>query len=304
MSVLGGVIAPGFFSNPIVQTALVVGGVVAVVSGLVGVFTVIRGQSFTTEAISDVGATGGSGAYLVGVSALAGFVAAAVVSAGVIEMIGLRRPRGRDIATGIVLGAALGFAALFLYFDTTHTSTTGASITILFGSIFVISSSVVPTIVGLSALVLAIVVVFYRRLLLTALDSDLAAARGVSARWVGLGYLLALSLSVALSAITIGAVLGVALVVGPAATALHLTKRPGFAFALSGLIGLVAVWVGILLAYDSYYWPPVGRGWPVSFLVVALIFSFYVSVHVATQHAFKKKRHIETDDGESGPVCH
>lgn len=302
--VFAGIFEPGFFSNSIVQSALVVGGVVALVSGVIGVFTVVRGQSFTTEAVSDVGATGGSGAYLIGASALAGFVAAAVVAAGVIEIIGLRRPRGRDIATGIVLGAALGFAALFLYFDTTHTSTTGASITILFGSIFAISSSLIPTIIGLCALVVGIVVVLYRRLLLTALDPELAAARGVSARSVGIGYLLALSLAVALSAITIGAALGVALVVGPAATALHLTKRPGVAFALSGLIGIAAVWTGILLAYDSYYWPPVGRGWPVSFLVVALIFTFYVVTHIATHHIARRPAHVDVEESVPDIVCH
>ncbi len=43
------------------------------------------------------------------------------------ELIGVQRPRGRDLATGIVLGAALGLAALFLYLDTTSSNTTGAT---------------------------------------------------------------------------------------------------------------------------------------------------------------------------------
>ena len=41
--------------------------------------------------------------------------------------------------------------------------------------------------------------------------------------------------------------------------------------AAAALIGTAATWLGILLAYDSYYWPPGGRGWPVSFFVVALV---------------------------------
>jgi zinc/manganese transport system permease protein len=36
------------------------------------------------------------------------------------------------------------------------------------------------------------------------------------------------------------------------------------------------VWTGVALAYESYYWPPVGHGWPVSFFVVTLIFLFYL----------------------------
>jgi len=106
-------IEPGFFSNTPVQTALLVGGVVAVVSGIVGTFTVMRGQSFAGHSLADIGTAGGSASFLLGISPLFGFVAMNLMAAGVMEWIGIRRPRGRDLATGIVLGAALGLAALF-----------------------------------------------------------------------------------------------------------------------------------------------------------------------------------------------
>ena len=64
--------APGFFSNAPVHVALTVGGIVAVVSSVVGVFTVIRGQSFAGHALSDIGTAGGSGAFLVGIPPSAG----------------------------------------------------------------------------------------------------------------------------------------------------------------------------------------------------------------------------------------
>ncbi len=64
------------------------------------------------------------------------------------DMIGIRRPRGRDLATGIVRGAGLGLAALFLFWDTTHTSTTGAAVTVLFGSMFTLSPAVVPLVIA------------------------------------------------------------------------------------------------------------------------------------------------------------
>jgi zinc/manganese transport system permease protein len=243
---------------------------------VVGVFTVIRGQSFAGHALADLGATGGSGAFLLGVSQLWGFVFIAAVAAGAIELVGLRRPRGGDLATGVVLGAGLGLAALFLYLDTTSSNTTGASITILFGSIFSIDSSLVPVIAGLSAVSLGTVLLLYRMLLFTSLSPDMAAARAVPVRAVGVGYLVALALAVSLSAMTIGAVLSTALLIGPAACALRLTKRPGLALAVAAVIGVVVTWVSVVLAYDSYYWPPGGRGWPVSFFVVALIFTVYL----------------------------
>ena len=88
-------------------------------------------------------------------------------------------------------------------------------------------------------------------------------------------HLLTLALAVSLSAMTVGAILSTALLIGPAATALRLAKRPGVAMALAALIGLGTTWGGILLAYNSFYWTP-GHGWPVSFFVVTLIFVAYL----------------------------
>ena len=278
--ILRWVFEPGLFGSAAVGVAVLVGGAVAVVSGMVGVLTVIRGQSFAGHALADVGAAGGSGAFLIGLNPLWGFVGVAVVAAGIMESVGVRRPRGRDLATGIVLGAGLGLAALFLYWDTTWSNTTGASMTVLFGSMFVIDGSTVPVVIGFSVFVLAVVVLQYRMLLLSSLHPDLAAARGVPVRLVGIGHLAALAVTVSLSAMTIGAVLSTALLVGPAATALRLTKRPGWAMAVSAAIAVAATWLGILLAYDSYYWPPLQRGWPVSFFVVVLVFAAYLLTHL------------------------
>ena len=282
--ILRWVFEPGLFGSDAVRVAVLVGGAVAVVSGMVGVLTVIRGQSFAGHALADVGAAGGSGAFLIGLNPLWGFVGVAVVAAGIMESVGVRRPRGRDLATGIVLGAGLGLAALFLYWDTTWSNTTGASMTVLFGSMFAISGSMLPVVTGFSVFVLALVVLLYRMLLLSSVHPDLAAARGVPVRLVGVGYLVALAVAVSLSAMTIGAVLSTALLIGPAAAALRLTRRPGWAMAVASAIGLGATWLGILLAYDSYYWPPANRGWPVSFFVVVLVFLCYLLTHPSARN--------------------
>ena len=61
----------------------------------------------------------GSAAFYFGFSPLAGFIGGGVIGAGAMEVVGVQRVRSRDLATGIVLGAATGLAALFLYLDTT-----------------------------------------------------------------------------------------------------------------------------------------------------------------------------------------
>ena len=288
--VLRALFAPGFFASDPVHAALVVGAVVALVTGVVGVFTVIRGQAFAGHALGEVGSAGGSAAFLGGANPLWGFMGIAIVAAGLIELLGLHRPRARDVATGLVLGAGLGLAALFLYLDATSSSTTGVTVTILFGSLFAVSQQMLPSIVALSAVSLLVLAVCYRMLLLSSLSPDLAAARGVPVRAIGIAYLVIMAVAVSLAAETIGAILATALVVGPPATALRLTKRPGGALVLAGLIGVAAVWLGIVLAYDSYYWPPAGHGWPVSFFVVALVFLFYLVAGALTGIAQARRR--------------
>jgi zinc/manganese transport system permease protein len=273
---LRAIVEPGFFSSSPVQVAAVIGAIVALVSGGVGVFTVIRGQAFAGEALGDLGAAGGSSAYLVGIAPLWGFMGVAVAAAGVMELIGIQRARGRDLATGIVLGAGFGLAALFLYLGTTYHSTTGATITILFGSIFALSPTMIPSVVAFAVIALGVVVVLYRPLLLSSVSPELAAARGIPTRLVGGLYLFVMAVAVALSALTIGAILSTALLVGPAATALRLSARPGRAILTAALVGIASMWLGILLAYDSYYWPPHRHGWPVSFFVVTLILVAYL----------------------------
>jgi zinc/manganese transport system permease protein len=270
------VFEPGFFSSAPVRVAAVTGGVAAVVSAMTGVFTVMRGQSFGGHALGDVSAAGGSGALLVGLNPLLGFVGLGIIGAGVMDTIGVRRVRGRDLATGIVLGAAIGLSALFLYLTSVSGATTGAPAQILFGSIFTIATATIPAVVILSLIAVASIAAVWRPLLLSTVSPDLAAARGVPVRLVGLLYMLALAVSVGLSSLAVGAILSTALLIGPAATALRVTRTVGWALAVACLLGVGATWLGILLAYDSYYWSAAHQSLPVSFFIVAVIFAGYL----------------------------
>lgn len=295
-------IEPGFLASGPVRTALLVGAVVAITSGVIGVFTVIRGQSFAGHSLSDVATTGGAGAFLAGINQFWGFLITGAVAALLMEGIGVQRRRGRDVATGVVLGGALGAAALFLYLGTLRTATTGASFTILFGSIFVVSPDTVPAVIAAGLVALATTALLARPLLLTALSPDIARTRHVSVRLVGIAYLMALAVDVSLSAVAIGAVLSTALLIGPAATALRLVKSPVKAMIVAAASGLAATWIGVLLAYDSFYWPPHGHGWPVSFFVVTLVLAGYLATYLASK-ARRAKRLAPRSPHEEAAEC-
>jgi zinc/manganese transport system permease protein len=273
-----------FLASAPVQTALIVAGAAAVVSAVVGVFTILRGQAFAGHALADVSSAGGAAAFLFGVAPLFGFLGVAVLAAGAMEAAGVRRARERDLVTGIVLGAGLGLTALLLYFDVTAHRTTGAAIAVMFGSMFAIPASIMPVALLTGAAALGVVALIYRPLLLASLDPSLAAVQGVRVRLVGLLHLLVLSLAVTLSAMTIGAILSTALLIGPAASALRLTRRPGAALAVAAVIGLVASWGGIFAAYESFYVSP-SHPWPVGFFIVTFIFVIFLGCFALSRRA-------------------
>jgi zinc/manganese transport system permease protein len=282
----------GFFASEPVRTALVIGTVSAVVSAVAGTFTVVRGQSFAGHSLADVGSAGGSAAFLVGANPLVGFVTMNLLAAGAMELLGVRRPRGRDVGTGIVLGASLGLAALFLNWDTMRPNAAGATYTVLFGNVFAVSSSTVPAICAMGGGALVLLGVLYRPLLLSSVSPELAAARGIRVRLVGTGFLAGLALAVSLSAVTIGAILSTALLIGPAAAALRVTRRTSMAIVVAVALGCAVTWLGIALTYDSYYWSRSHVQWPVSFFVVALCVVAYALC--GTVAAARERRRART----------
>ncbi len=279
----------GFFGSDPVRVALVAGAVTAVASGVVGVFTVVRAQSFAGHALGDLGTLGGSGAFLLNVNPLWGFVGVGAAVAAAMELFGVQRRRGRDVATGIVLGAVLGVAALLLYLDTTTTSSSGVAVTVLFGSLFTVAPSTVPAMVALAAAGLLAVVALYRPLLLSSVQPELASVRGVPVRTVAVAFLVLMGVTVSLTSMVVGTILSPALLVGPAACALRLSRRPGVAMVVAAAVGLVATWAGIALAYASATWPPSHAGWPVSFFVVTLVVLAYLAAEVGAAVSARRR---------------
>ena len=164
------------------RTAFAAAGVVAVVSGAVGYFLVLRGQTFAGHALAHVGFTGATGAILVGFSPLWGLVALTVLGGAGMGLLGSRLQE-RDVAIGIVLAVSLGFGLLFLHFFTAYATQATA---LLFGNVLGVDIPTLWTLLGLGVLSLALLAAISRPLLFATLQPELAEARGVLAT-IGLG---------------------------------------------------------------------------------------------------------------------
>jgi len=254
---------------PFMVNALRAGTIVAVAAGALGWFMVLRRQSFAGHTLAIVSFPGAAGAILVGLSAITGYFAASVGAALVIAALPRSiggRPRSTESAIiGTVQAFALACGALFVsLYGGFLNGLTG----LLFGSFLGISASQVLALLSVAAAALAVLALIARPLFFATVDPDVAAARGVPVRLLGVVFLVLLGCAAAEVSQITGALLVFALLVMPAATAQQITARPMVSFALTIGLGLVTVWLGLAAAYFSAY--------PVGFFITTFGFAGYV----------------------------
>ena len=231
--------------------AWIVASIVAVVAGLVGFFTVLRGSAFVAHAVPNGSFAGAAWAILVGINTLIGLGVFSLFGALGIGWLG-RRGR-HDAVTALVLVMMLALGSLFLSLSGEYAA---AAYSLLFGEVLGVSSSqVVPTAAMAVVCVVAIALLF-RPLLLSSVLADVAEARGVSAFRMELCFLLVIALASTMTVPVVGALLIFSLMVGAPAAARSLTDRPLVAMALSVAIALVTVWSAIAASFTTDY--PVG----------------------------------------------
>lgn len=269
-----------FFSS-FIQNALLTGTCVALVSAFVGYFLVARRLTFAGHALSHIGFAGAAGAVFLGLSPLVGLLVF-TMGAGVGISLLSKESRERDLAIGIMLTFALGLGILFLSLYSGFAERVYA---ILFGDILGISQTDVLVTAFFSLLTILAILLVFRPLLFSSFDPEVAEARGVPVRSLSIGFLLLLAIAVSMSVQVIGVLLVFTLLVGPAATAMHLVKRPVWAIVLAMALGVSYVWVGIFLAINV-----VGATWPPSFFISTLSFGIYLPVRLLSPLWTKRRK--------------
>ena len=244
--------------------------VVAVVAGVVGFFTVLRGSSFAAHALPNGAFAGAAGAALVGASTLAGLAVFSVAGALAIAALG-RRAR-RDVATALAVVVMLATGSLFLSLGSAYAPEVYA---LLFGQLFGVSRADLAATAGLGLLAVAATAVLYRRFMLSSVLSEVAESRGVRPEATEAAFLLVLALVTTVAVPVVGALLVFSLLVAPAAAARCLTDRPGRALALGVALALGTVWAAVAVSYATNL--------PLGFLVGAIGAFLYAAARAGGQ---------------------
>ena len=264
------------FAHEFFRNAFLAGTFIALACGAVGYFLVLRAQVFAGDALSHVAFTGALAAAAAGLDTRIGLFAATVTIALVLAVIG-ERAGADDVAIGIVFAWILGLGVFFLaLFGSGSGGGNGLlGARALFGSIFGLSGSDAVVAVVVAAGIVPAILVIARPLLFASVDRQVAVARGVPVTALGLGFLVLLGATAAEATQAVGALLLLGLLAAPAGAAHRMAANPYLALALSAVLAVVSMWLGLVLSYAIPTLPP-------STAVIAIAAAIYLLAFLLT----------------------
>lgn len=232
----------GFFRYGLVAAALSGG-----LCGIVGVYVVLRRMSYIGHGLSHAIFGGAVAGYLLGPGIYAGAAVFGVGCALAIAWISRRRIVSSDAAIGIVSTASFAVGVALISAQRGFTRSFDAT---LFGNVLAVGKSDLAILAGAALLTAASILAFYRPLLFTVFDEEVARASGIRTGVVEAIFAVMLSSVLIASMQILGVTLVAAAVVIPPATARMLTSSFGKLLVVSAMLGTLCGLVGM---YTSYH---------------------------------------------------
>jgi manganese/iron transport system permease protein len=240
----------GWFGDPLAYDffirALIASATVGLVCAIVGSYMVLRGLAFMGDALSHAAFPGVVVAYLVNAPFYIGAAVAAVATSLAIGWVTRHGRLRGDTAIGVLFA---GMFALGVFLFSLIPNYVGDLFGFLFGEVLGIGTADLLGLVGLAALVLAIVAVLWKELLYSTFDPLGAAASGLPVARLDYLLLALIAVTIVVSLQTVGIILVVAMLVTPAATAQLLTRSFGRLVVIAAIIGVACPILGLYLSY-------------------------------------------------------
>lgn len=249
---------------PLVFNSILAGALLALIGGLVGVFVMHRELSFAVHGISELSFAGAAVFLLIGLDVVFGSVFGSFLAALIIAFLGDKaRDRNSIVAVLMPFGLGIGILALALY-----PGRAANKFGLLTGQIVAVDDPKLGAMAAIALVVITTLLIIWRPLSFASLDQEVALARGVKTRLLGIVFILLLGLAVAAAVQIVGALLVLALLVTPAAAALRLSSSQALVPILSVSFALIAMVGGTLLA--------LGGTLPISPYVTTISFLIYL----------------------------
>jgi len=235
---------------------LVEGALVSVALALVGCWLVVRGIALLGDALAHSVLPGIVIGFLIGQSLQSAWILIGATAMGMAAAVLVQAVRDNsrvkeDASLGIVFTTlfAIGVVLINLYAGQTDLDP-GC---VLYGQLeyFVTTPTKIVPMVCILAGVVLLTALFYRHLLVSTFDPLLARSMGIPAIWIHYAVMAVLSLTTVASFEAVGAILAVALLVTPGATARLWTGRMRPLLLLATAHALLATLIGYWLSHPS-----------------------------------------------------
>lgn len=220
---------------------------IAVLSGVVGSFIMLKGMAFMGDAVAHAAFGGLVAALLLGVPAQAGALTVALATAAGLTALGRKTDLRADTTLAILFTGAFALGVMGL---TLRPNFAGDLTALLVGSVLGISQSDIAWILGAAWATALLVGLTFRHLVYISFDPKGAEAAGLPVAVLQLLLLSLVALTVTVSLQAVGTVMVVALLITPAATAFLFCRRLEQLMLVAAALGLTATWIGL---YASYY---------------------------------------------------
>ena len=257
-------------SSQIVQLVVVGAALLGALSGILGSFAVLRQQSLLGDTLSHAALPGVCIGYLIaGERQLSLLLPAALVTGALaalsVMLITHRTRLKTDAALGIALSVffAIGTVLLTLIQAQGSVSSAGLS-SFLFGQAAAITKGDISVMVGTGALLLSVVILFWKEFKLVSFDPASAQVLGLPVLAFEGALTIIVAVAVVLGLQLVGVILMVALLIAPAAAARQWTQSLSSMVVLAGVIGAIAGAGGALVSAT-------GRGLATGPVVVLIV---------------------------------
>lgn len=219
---------------------------VGIVCSVIGTFVVVRSMAFLGDALAHAVLPGIAIAYIFGGNLTVGALVAAVLVAIGISLLSDQEEIKEDTAIGIFFTAALALGIALMStirtyaVDLTH---------ILFGNVLGVTDADLRFIFITAALVLLIVIVFFRYFQVVTFDPVMAKTLQWNVKLIRTILLVLIAGTITISINTVGSGLVTAMLITPAATALMFTRKLETAMLAAAGIGAASGFLGLYISY-------------------------------------------------------
>jgi manganese/iron transport system permease protein len=234
------------FGYQFMQNAILSAFLGGIACSVIGVFVVLLHMPFIGVCMSHAAFAGALLGIWVGFNPLVGAFVFCIITAAVIGPLADRGELNPETSVGIIFSLMLGIAFLIMGLMPTSQS---AAWDFLWGSILTNTRSDVIFLAIVAAVVVGLVIIFYKEVQATVFNRTIALSVGIPATLILYGILFLTGTTITATLHPIGGLLIFSLILNPAAAAYQLTYSMKRMFLFAAIFGVLSGWIGLLFSY-------------------------------------------------------